>query len=340
MTKAVPHQDQNGQHLPVYRASDFRVVSGANEGDALSFAAELMLDDIYEVAQGARPTVLAIQSDGPTGFVISDYSSVGHSGATVYLDSCITLMQSEGKTLEALVLVEVDSQGNVVEIFFQPFATLTSKTAYTLVKIDRDTAQRRLALTNCVSFSRGTHITMASGVQKCIQDLQVGDLVMTRDSGPQKLRWIGHSTVRAAGPYAPIVITAGTLNNFSDLVVNPDHRLFVYQREDKIGAGRAEVMVKARYLVNGGTVYVQNGGHVEYFQLLFDEHVIIFAEGIAAETMLVNEQTESVLPRDLSEKFNTSQPGLTQTEDISVEINESLLLHKDAAALLRRASSR
>ncbi|UZD91898.1 Hint domain-containing protein [Cognatishimia activa] len=340
MTQAVPQQDRKGQQLPVFRAADFRVVNGANEGDALSFAAELMLDDLYELRQGAYPTVLAMRPSDDGSFAISETSSVGRPFATLYLDCSITLMQSSGDTVEALILVEVDEGGNVADIYLHAFAPINPKMAYTLVGIDRENAHRRLALTNCVSFTRGTHVTMANGIQKPVEQLSVGDKVLTRDAGAQEVRWIGRSTVRAMGPFAPIVIKAGALNNLNDLLVNPDHRLFVYQREDKLNAGRAEVMIKARYLLNGDSVYVQNGGFVEYFQLLFDDHHIIFAEGIAAETMLVDDKTESVLPKALGEKFRNSQPGLSNPESLAVELNERLLLNKNAANLLRRASSR
>ncbi len=63
----------------------------------------------------------------------------------------------------------------------------------------------------------------------------------------------------------------------------PTTACFVWQRQDRLGAGRAEVLVKVANLVNGTTVVQQDGGFVDYFQLLFDDHQIIFAEGIAAK---------------------------------------------------------
>ena len=38
------------QSIPVYRAEEFLVIDGANIDDTLSFAAEVMLDDVYELA--------------------------------------------------------------------------------------------------------------------------------------------------------------------------------------------------------------------------------------------------------------------------------------------------
>ncbi len=340
MTPVVPHQDTHGQQLPVYRAANFTVVNGANLGDEISFAAELILDDVYELSEGAYQSALAFEASGDGKFKIAPQSSTGVAGADLFLDCFVTLMPQHGETVEAMILVEVTPDGNIRDIYLHALAPLAPKTPYSLVGMDQNYAQHRMALMGCVSFTRGTSITTATGEQKPIEELQVGDRVLTRDSGIQEIRWVGRSTVRATGPFAPIVISAGAMNNLNDLTVNPDHRLFVYQREDAVGAGQAEIMVKARYLVNDETVYVQDGGFIEYFQLLFDNHEIIFAEGIAAETMMVTSATKPVLPKSLSEKFDQTQPGLTHVKPIALDVNESLLIHDDAASLLRRASTR
>ena len=72
-------------------------------------------------------------------------------------------------------------------------------------------------------------------------------------------------------------------HNENDLLVSPDHRLFIYQRSDALGAGRHEVLVRARHLVNGDSVLRDSGGFVDYFQILFDAHQIIYAEALRLE---------------------------------------------------------
>jgi len=130
------------------------------------------------------------------------------------------------------------------------------------------------------------------------------------------------------------------LNNEHDLIVSPDHRLFIYQRSDEVGAGRSELLVKVRHLVNGMTVTVMDGGFVDYFQLLFDSHQIIYAEGIAAETMLIDTRTKPVLPEALSEAMGEIIPGHSDLPHAGLDVNEALLNRPDAAELLRKASSR
>ena len=265
------------QTLHVYRANALTVVNGANLGDALSFGAELDLDDTYELHHTARAEQLTVTA-GPGGTLIAaPATKLGRAGHTIHIHSCLTLMTPMGGTTEIVVLVEVDANG---------------------------------------------------------------DMVLTRDDGPRALTWIGRSTARAVGDFAPICIKAGALHNEGDLYVSPDHRLFIYQRSDALGAGRHEVLVRARHLVNGDTIVQEPGGFVDYFQLLFDDHQIIYAEGIAAETLLVDTRTRAALPAELNAKLAQSLPGHEGRSHMKFEVGEALLSHPDAAALLRRASTR
>jgi len=326
------------QSLPVFRASDIVATDGANMGDSLSFASELLLDDIYELPYGIEPARLSIQTRTDNSFCVAPDTDVGTPQAALHLDCALTFMSPDGGMHDALLLVEVDENGDVADIYLLPLTTITGSIEYRLVGIDTETARQKFAQVACVSFTRGTHITLSSGAQRLIEDLQVGDRILTRDDGVQPIRWIGQTTVRALGEFAPIKIHAGALNNENDLIVSPDHRLFIYQRSDKVGAGRSELLIKARHLVNGYTVTVMDGGFVDYFQLLFDSHQIIYAEGIAAETMLIDPRTKPVLPQDLAFAMDDIIPGHSDLPHAGLDVSENLLNHPDAAELLRKAS--
>lgn len=327
-------------NLPVYRAEQFTVVNGANLGDPLSFADELDLDDIYELSPVAREENLRLVMEGPGDFSIGEGSGLGQPGATVHLDSALMLMSENGHLSEMLVLVEVDAQGLVGALYGMPLQRLSAHVGYTLVGVDRENAVRKFAQAACVSFTRGTLITMGSGEQRAVEDLCPGDMVLTRDDGVQPLRWAGQSTVRAEGEFAPVRIRAGTLHNENDLVVSPDHRLFIYQRSDALGAGRHEVLVRARHLVNGDSVLRDTGGFVDYFQLLFDSHQIIYAEGIAAETLLVDQRTHKALPPDLQEELMPDPEKHNARDHLRYEVSKTLLDIPDAAERLKHASTR
>ena len=329
MTQTKP--DRAVQKLPVFRAAGFVVTDGVAEGDMVCVADDLVLDDVYQLSDRAERCELSVlETVGGSSYDIAPETAAGTVGNKLHLDCCLTLMARDSTTYEALVLVEVEDNA-IAEVYLLPFAKLTPKTDYRLVGLDRHAATTRLAEVACVSFTRGTHITMASGAQVRVEDLVVGDKVLTRDDGPQAIRWIGQNTLRAVGDFAPVVIRKGVLHNENDLVMSPDHRIFIYQRQDNLGAGRAEVMVKVRHLINGATVWQQDGGFVEYFQLLFDDHQIIFAEGIAAESLLIDPRTRAAVPTGATHAHRTHQ---------DYEVQESLLSRPDAVELLRRASSR
>ncbi len=332
------------QSLPVYAASGFCVTDGANFGDPLADADDLMLDDTYTLNNKAQQIRLTIaqtgDGSGSTPFVIAKGTEAGTVGNPLHLDCAITLMGPDGITFDAVVLVEVDpNEGAIEDVYMLALAPLDPACAYRLVGINRDAARTRMAEMACVSFTRGTHITMAKGEQRPIENLKVGDKVLSRDDGPQAVRWIGRTTMRAVGDFAPIVITKGTLHNENDLIVSPNHRLFIYQRVDEVGAGRSEVLVKAKHLVNGTTVTRQRGGFVDYFQLLFDDHQIIFAEGIAAETLLLDETTTPALPTDVSGKLGVGNSLHSKRGHEDYEIGMSNETDGDMADRLRRASS-
>ncbi|MCI2398045.1 Hint domain-containing protein [Aliiroseovarius subalbicans] len=324
------------QNLTVYPADMFRVIHGVNEGDAICDASDLVMEDIYELSDAAHTGRLAVATKEETGeFIIGADSELGQSGARLFLDCLVTFMGPNGSHDEALVLVEVDPEGAIAEIYLHALTPLHARAGYTLVTIDTGAAREKLAESACVSFTEGTRITLADGRQMPIERLQVGDRVLTRDSGPQEIRWVGHQTVRATGAFAPIRIAAGALNNEHALTLSPNHRLFIYQRVDAVKAGRKEVLVKARLLVNGTTVVQSEGGFVDYYQLLFDKHEIIYAEGIASESQFIDTATRPALPEEVSRRLRAD----TKASHGARELREGDLRSSDTVDLLRRASA-
>ena len=312
--------------VEVYKGAQVIACDGVTTGEQISFADELVMDDVFQIEANTtlQSLSLLVDHDG-----LRRADDTGH---VVHIDSCLTLMAHDGGTHEALVLVEV-ADDTVAEIFLLPLGELQSQAEYRLVGIARHTATRRFAEAASGSFARGTHITMADGKMRRIETLRNGDLVLTRDAGKQPIKCIGQATLRATGSFAPVVITKGTLHNENDLVVRPDHRLFIYQREDQFGAGRSEVLIKARHLIDHTSVLRRRGGYIDYFQLIFDEHHIIYAEGIAAESHLIDPSTRPALPEGVT------SPNHTHRLHLDYEVKDHLIPMSKAATLLRKASS-
>lgn len=326
------------QSIAVYPAAVFTVSSGANLGDGVAPMDDLVLDDVYELSPSADTHRLALETHADGSLRVAADTETGTPGQELHLDCALTLMSPDGRTVDALVIVETDRLDHVSAVHFLPLAPLLPRVGYALIGHDRKAARRKLAQSASVSFTRGTRITLGSGRMVPVETLQAGDRVLTRDDAVQNVRWVGQNTVRATGDFAPIVIRAGALNNDNDLVVSPDHRLFVYQRQDELGTGTPELMIKARHLVNGDTVYVREGGFVDYFQILFDRHQIIYAEGIAAESMLIDPRSKPALPQELIDRIRPLLGRQERRDKHGLDVARALLDRPDVIDLLRRAS--
>lgn len=312
------------QILRVFDAADVYVTHGVNAGDGLSEIDTLCPGDIYQLDPAAAPLALAL---GPPGSgpgerrqAVAPGSEVGAPGDPVALTAQLTLMAPDGDTVTVLML-RLAGAG----LCALPLAPLAPRTDYTLVHAGPAPAAVRLADVMCLSFLRGTQITLATGAQVPIEALTPGDRVLTRDHGPQPVRWIGRATLRARGDFAPVVIPGGMMGNAGDLCVGPHHRLFLYLRQRPEGLPTAEVLVQARHLVDGERVLQREGGFADWFSLVFDRHEIIYAEGIPAESLMVSEATVARLPEALAEAVRREFPGLSQRQHFGTEAGREAL---------------
>ncbi|MEM7210871.1 MAG: Hint domain-containing protein [Pseudomonadota bacterium] len=160
-----------------------------------------------------------------------------------------------------------------------------------------------------VCFTRGTMIMTPKG-EVAIEDLEEGDMVVTRDHGVQPIRWIGSQKVEAAGKLAPVMIREGALGNDRDLKVSPLHRMLITDWRAELMFDEAEVLAAAKHLVNGDTIYVEEGGEVEYFHMLFDQHEIVTANGAPSESFHPGEQGLSWLEEEVREEIFAIFPEL------------------------------
>ncbi len=297
------------------------VAAGANVGDSLSAPAEVCPGDIYELERGQEALRLVVAREAGAQHVAAG-SAIGTPGDVVDLLGRYTLMGDDGNRVELLVLA---LHGTAAGIYALPMSPMGAGIEYALVKVEDAPEAAPLSDLLCVSFARGTLITMADGTQRGIETLAQGDRVLTRDHGPQPVRWVGHATLRAVGAFAPVVISAGAMGNAGDLIISQHHRMFLYQRNRAKGVPTSEVLVQAKHLVNGETIFLREGAYVDYFSLVFDRHEIIYAEGIPAESLMVTEATLSRLPVELSAEVKAQFPGLSQHQHFGTEAGRQML---------------
>ena len=310
-------QIQPGQACMVFPADLIFVAQGVNAGEALSLPEDLCPGDIYELERGAAAVRLMV-----AGGSVAPGSALGQTGDAVAMVARYTLMGDDGNRVE---LLAVRLEGRDAGLYALPLSPMGTGIGYQLVKIDEAPEDTALSDLLCVSFARGTQITMADGSQRVIETLIAGDRVLTRDHGPQPVRWVGHATLRGVGAFAPVVIAAGTLGNSGDLIVSQQHRMFLYQRQRVAGVPTSELLVQARHLVDEETVFIREGGFVDYFSLVFDRHEIIYAEGIPAESLMVSEAVLNRLPAELSAEVKARFPGLSQHQHFGTEAGRQVL---------------
>lgn len=320
-----------GQAAHVFDAGAIKVTSGANHGDALGLAEASLPGDVYQLERGARALRLVLATDNGEQLV-AEGSEIGAPGDAVTLLARHVLMAPDGDTVDILIIAHVPSGRRLA----LPLSPIAPRADYTLIESHCDPGSVRLSDLICVAFCTGTLITLAGGAQRAIEALRPGERVLTRDSGPQPLRFVGKATLRALGSFAPVVISAGTLGNEGDLVVSPHHRIFLYQRGARRLGDTAELLVQAKHLVDGESVWRREGGYVDYYALVFDRHEIIYAEGIPCESLQVNEATLRLMPEDLAESLRAEFPGLSHRPHFGTEAGRGELGDAARKVLLRK----
>ncbi len=134
-------------------------------------------------------------------------------------------------------------------------------------------------------FLAGTRIETPEGPRR-IEDLRVGQPVLTLDHGPRPIRWIGRSRVCGTDALAPVRFAAGAIGNTRTLHLSPNHRVFLRSAWADLHCGCNEVLVAAKFLINGTTIRRAPRDVADYLHLMLDAHEIVFSEGIASESLL------------------------------------------------------
>ena len=155
-------------------------------------------------------------------------------------------------------------------------------------------------------FAAGTRIETASGAVG-VEDLAVGDLVLTQAGSVEPIVWLGSRLVDCARHPAPetvwpVRVAAGAFGSGRpgrDLYLSPDHAVFV-----------DGVLVPVRLLVNGSSIVQVKRKTVTYHHVELPDHAVILAEGLAVESYLdVADRTDFAQGGDvirLFPRFNAS----------------------------------
>lgn len=234
---------------------------------------------------------------------------------------------------------DIPAVGGAADGFISTNIPAASGAASIQFDIDGNRIDGPLTVGSAVCIADGSWIDTPNG-PVLIEDLRVGDTVMTLDNGPQELRWIHSRHVRPRElrnnpALAPIRISAGALGQdcpHADLRVSAQHQMLVDSSYASLIWDSSECLVKAKDLAtyNDRVTRDSSGAGVEYFHLLFDAHEIIFANGAPTESFHPGPEALAALEPEQRQELSALFPDLCQAEPLAYVA----LRHWEVAAIL------
>ena len=236
-------------------------------------------DTISDTNLGAPTETLTVTPSASANGALSDPNAATDGSAVDPSTGVFTVTGTAlavTTALDGLVFTPADgAQGSTTT-----FTISDASSDYPLAITDSTTE-----VTNAPCFCRGMLILTERG-EVAVEDLAIGDRVVTLSGETMPIRWLGRRTVakRFADPLSswPIRIKAGALAEnvpSRDLMVSPDHALLV-----------DDVLIQAGALVNGTSIVreIDVAETFVYYHVELDDHSLIFAEGAPAETFVDN----------------------------------------------------
>ena len=159
-------------------------------------------------------------------------------------------------------------------------AFLTTGTAGVFSALD-STVMSSIGLT-ATCFQEGTRIQTSAGMRP-IETLAPDDTVLTLLGGPGKVVWVGRREMDlTAHPKPelawPVRVRAGAFAPglpSRNLYLSPDHAIYA-----------EGVLIPVKCLINGTSVVQMKVDHVVYWHVELQQHDVVLAEGLPAETYL------------------------------------------------------
>lgn len=281
----------------------------ADGGDRLYDSSLLIAGDSIQVALIAVDDEFDIGKNTPVTYDIlaNDTSSTGATltitqinGQDVSAGSVITLATGEEIT--------VNGDGTITAVSDGTFDSNTF--TYTVADTEGNTDVGFVTINTVPCFTRGTKIRTARG-EVAVEELHVGDRVVTRDHGLQAIRWIGARQVEGKGPFAPVCIDANTYGSHDRLLLSQQHRILIKGAAAQLVCGVDEVLVRAKHLIDGEGVRLEtSGAMVEYFHILCDAHEVLWSNGLETESFHPGEQVLNAMDAEIRAEVLALFPGL------------------------------
>ena len=219
----------------------------------------------------------------------------------IYADDAIALVDDNGNVVQF-----ISHWGNTVSAVEGPASGMTSTSVGTanvgesLQSDDGGSSYYTQSTTNKGSipacYAPGTRIATPHGCT-LVENLRAGDLVITRNSGVQPVRWIwsGDQPLDDVDIHQkPVLIAANALApGFPncDLIVSSQHRIVVGVPGQLDETFSVPAFVPAKALVElPGIRHMAGKKAIHWHHFVCDDHCVVIANNIASETLLLGSQ--------------------------------------------------
>lgn len=228
-----------------------------------------------------------------TAIVYDEFGAVETSGQVQPREE---LTLSDGTNTYFMTRLFIASSNSYYYIFHDPAPLLGVQYTVTNVASPNATDYSELSTAGVVCFTAGTLIATPDGDRR-VEALQAGDMVTTLDRGPQPILWIGrrrvnwHEMKRTKG-LRPFMVRANIFGPgcpATDTQLSRQHRILLTAQmvsHPKIGREGAFAPVHTLTDIAGIEELCPAAG-TTYFHILTKDHNILWANGMASESLLL-----------------------------------------------------
>ena len=303
-----------------------------------SFGVQVNGVDLFIGGPAGSPNELEFQTNMTEG------QTVRFANGDLYGANAPQIFQLEGDTDNPVVRLQINPDGTI-ELFgsrmnggpLEPLELFNGQTVNTaaIAAAWNDSADNTIVISqeitgptnadgefeDVVCFSSGTLIETLRGPVR-VENLQVGDQVLTYDNGHKPIRWIGscrlsNAQLQANSKLKPILIRADALGAGypkEDLIVSPQHRVLVSSVIAKRMFDNNEVLIPANKLLplNGVEVVTDTLDGVDYWHMLFDDHEIVWSNGTPTESLFTGPEALKAVPPESRVEIETLFPEILE----------------------------
>lgn len=193
-------------------------------------------------------------------------------------------------------------------------------------------------------YTTGTMIATPNG-KSPVENLKVGDKILTADNGAQEIKWIGRKNVSFKDfanneDLRPIRIAQGALGAnmpSTDLVVSPQHRMLIKSPIAAKLFGNDEVLIPAKKLTGlKGVEVAEDIKLTAYFHFVTDKHEIVMANDAPSETLLTGKMALKAIGKEARAEIEALFPETLRADYNAVSARPIIQKTADVNALLRR----